>query len=459
MEKPAKDLTLAGFILFLCVSILQDTYMKGVLNYIWKNRLLPKSGLHTTDGEELCIISYGEEDKVENIFHNVRVRIGGQEWYGDVAIHENLQEEKKPESTTSPSTDGMTVLHVTDGNGTLTETAPGTSSRLSLKLPESLAKEFENAIRHSQCIPCHESLKSIGGINMNSYLSRLLIERIEEKAENILQTFSECSGLWDDTLLKTIIRSFGFGIQGDIFEKWAKVLNMNALGKHRDNLLQVEAIMFGQAGLLEEESIPHYYRSQALDSGYYREIVREFRFLKNKFNLNSIGFHEWGNGSATPHVRIARIAALYSTKRIGFSSMAACDTISSHYTLLDTTLEGYWSNHTCLGGTETCGNGGMKQRQLDIIVINAVVPLLYIYGKHRNDTASSGKAEELLHHLKSEENSIIKKWLGKGLEISCAADSQAILQLEKKYCRMRNCIGCRFAYHYIKERIAGIETR
>ena len=98
----------------------------------------------------------------------------------------------------------------------------------------------------------------------------------------------------------------------------------------------------------------------------------------------------------------------------------------------------------------------MKPRQLDVIIINAVIPILYIYGKHRNENGLCAKAEELLYQLKSEENSIVRKWKEKGLSIECAADSQAILQLEKKYCRLRRCTDCRLGWYYIKERIAGI---
>lgn len=97
----------------------------------------------------------------------------------------------------------------------------------------------------------------------------------------------------------------------------------------------------------------------------------------------------------------------------------------------------------------------MKQRQLDVIIINAVIPILYIYGKHRNDNRLCSKAEELLYQLKSEENSIVRRWKEKGIAVECAADSQAILQLDRKYCRTNNCAECRFAYYYLRQRIAG----
>ena len=414
--------------------------------------MLPKTGMHTIQGEELQIISYGQQTHEVGIFSNATITIGNKERHGEVVMHESGCKDSDAEQRIGNST----ILLVTGEGCNFAKECRNTTAILCLRLPDGLEKEFADAIQHLHCLPCSDTFENIDIINRNSYMSRLLIERIEEKANNILQTFSESNGLWEETLLKTVIRSFGFGIQSEVFERWAKILDFNAMGKHRDNRLQIEAIMFGQAGLLEEESIPYYYRNEALNSSYFKEITREYRFLKNKFGLQEIHYNEWRKGNATPHVRIARIAALYCRESTGISNIMSCNTAAEYYSIIDTTLEGYWSNHACFGGTETIGNGGMKQRQMDVVIINAIVPILYIYGKHRNETVTCNKAEEFLHLLKSEENSIIKKWLDRGITANCAADSQAILQLEKRYCRMCNCAECRFAYHYIKERIAGI---
>lgn len=428
--------------------------MRGVLHYIWKNRLLPKKGLQTTEGKSIRIISCGGEGEKENIFYNARIAIDDKEWCGDVIIHHRSSDWEKEERHSSDTNTNI-ILHVTAENNCEKLRRHGEAiTQLCLRVPDDLEQEFECAQQHSGCMSCSNMLERMKDVEINGYLSRLLIERIEEKAENIQKTFSECKGRWDETLFKTIVRSYGFGIQSDQFEKLAKILDMNALGKHRNNLLQVEAIMFGQAGLLEEESIPHYYRAEALRSEYYREVLQEYRFLKNKFNLKSLDYKEWGNGNAAPHVRIARIAALFCQKQVSISSILSCNTIEEYRSMIDCTLVGYWQNHTCLGSTATVGNGSMRANQMDIIIINAIIPLLYIYGKHRNDCNACCKAEELLHNLRSEENSIIRKWKERGLEIKCAADSQAVLQLERRYCRMQNCAACRFAYYYIKERMA-----
>jgi hypothetical protein len=284
-------------------------------------------------------------------------------------------------------------------------------------------------------------------------MSRLLAERLEEKSRLMERIFRQSDQRWDDTLLKTTIRSFGFGIQSRVFDEWGCILNTQALGKHSDNPIQVEAIFFGQAGLLEDDSIPYYYREEAKKSKYYNELKSEYRFLQNKFNLKTLDYKEWGNGNTTPHLRIARLATLYYTKRITVSEILSKLTLTDIYSLFNSPLHGYWSNHTCFGGTETTGNGNMKQRQIDVLIINSIIPFLHIYGRHRREAELCERAEDFLYHIECEENSIIKRWRQEGVTAECAADSQALLQLTRSYCNTINCTNCPFAYHYIKSKI------
>lgn len=310
------------------------------------------------------------------------------------------------------------------------------------KPKKDVTREPDGATQHCVC-----TITELSHEELNSRLTRLLAERFEEKRKIIDRIFTLCDQRWDDTLLKVAIRSFGFGIQGEVFEEWANTLNTLALGKHRDSLIQVEAILFGQAGLLDTESIPYYYREEALKCSYYNELVREYRFLSNKFNLKSIDYKMWGNGNSTPHLRIARVASLYHLGRLTISGITAAETLTDTYRLFAHPLNGYWQNHICFGGTETSGNGCMRQKQVDVIIINSVVPVLYIYGKHRKEERYCKMSEELLRQIAPEENSIVRKWREQGVKPACAADTQALLQLSRGYCRPKNSAECPFAHH------------
>ena len=306
----------------------------------------------------------------------------------------------------------------------------------------------------SSTMPCPYCAETIAGVpkaEFKNLLAQLLTERIEEKRKIIERIFAQCEQRWDDTLLKVAIRSFGFGIQGQAFDEWATLLDMQAIYKHRNNPEQVEAILFGQAGLLAEESIPAYYREEALKSEYYTTLTREYKFLKNKFGLNEMKHSTWNYGNATPHIRISRLATLLCNERLSINAVEDCGTTTALRQLLQAQPSAYWQHHTQFGSTTTIGAGDISNRQLDVLIINCIIPMLYSYGRHREEASLCNMAEDLLHEIDSEENSITRKWANAGVRVNCAADSQAIIQLNNEYCRKKRCTHCRFAHTYLKD--------
>ena len=426
--------------------------MQGFLNFIWKNGLLSRRGMKTTTGEPIEVEQPGNEEKC-GLFTNARIMIDGCCWSGNVVLHLNSSDWEK-EITRKKSQYENVILHVTLNDNVETLRRNGEAvHQLRLQCPIGIIEEYGKMLNSSFALPCGRIAASLSNIKLHSFLSQLTIERIEEKAERIAALHNLCNKRWDDTLFKLLARSFGFGIQGHLFEKWATLLDMQALAKHRDNIEQVEAIFFGQAGLLNEESIPTYYRSEALASEYYNTLVREYRFLKGKFNLQELDYKEWGN-HATPHIRIARLASLYHREKINIATAAACETIEELHEKLQVQPSWYWQHRTQFGSTVTIGTGDINKKQLDILIINAIIPILYCYGKHRKDIDICNKAEDYLHTIDSESNNITRRWTEQGVAIGCAADSQALIQLNNSYCNKHRCHNCQFAYSYFKNRVA-----
>ena len=418
--------------------------MENLITYIWKHKLPGKKGLQTTSGEPLEILDYGQQDsRIPDLFREGKVSIDGKTKCGNIILVTDGE----------PATDEQTILRVT--LGTAKSHKPGVYT-LQLHCPDGLEDEFNAVAGHRERFPCQRSIAGLSGLQLHSHLSRLLIERIEEKTVTARKFLERSNSKWEEAFTRMLIRSFGFGIQSNAFEEWAECLDLHAIGKHSDNTAQVEAILFGQAGLLDEESIPYYYKESARNSQYLSTLQREYKFLENKFMLKKLKHSIWNFGNSTPHVRIARIAAIIEKGEFSLTNVCDAETITDLYKILDAPLEGYWQNHTCFGGTETVGNGKLTQRHADIIIINAIAPMLYVYGKHRKDERLCNKAEDFLHWIKGEENSITKRWKTNGVPVDCAADSQAVIQLHKRYCTGNNCIECCFAYRYIKDRIAEI---
>ena len=425
--------------------------MENIITYVWKNRLFPYTGLSTTAGEKLRVIDSGTNNGKDNIFNNARIKIGNDTWVGNVVLHQKSSDWERDIHKDRTCIDNV-ILHVTMENNCSTLRKHGEEvHQLCIGYPESLRNELNGTTEDARInLPCAHAVSQIEVVKLHSILSRLLVERIEEKAKHIEEVHERCEKRWEETLFKTLIKSFGFGIHSQLFEELANTINFQALGKHHDNAMQVEAIFFGQAGLLDEMSIPYFYREFATKSNYFNELKKEYVFLEKKFNLTSMDSKAWENSSSAPHLRIARLATIYYSKKFSMSNIAECDTIEELRETIAAPLHGYWYNHTCFGGTETFGNSKMKDRQTDVIIINAIAPVLYVYGKHRKEYALCGKAEEFLHTLKSEENGIVRRWREQGINAECAADSQALLHLNKTYCSKKKCLECQFAYIYIK---------
>ncbi len=407
---------------------------REILRYIWKYNMVPHDKLRTLGGRNIEIVNPGEEDSGSNIFRNACIKTDGDERNGNIIIAPSASDENVILSIVSPDN--------------ICPTDPDTT--LSVKTSKLFDDEFIAITRGKQ--PCEETISTTDPLHINSYLSRLLIERIEEKARRITATHTLSDKRWEETLFRTLARNFGFGIQGDAFEKWANILDLTALGKHRDNLLQIEAVFFGQAGLLESDSIPEYYCVEAERTPYYTELKREYKFLATKFNLQQADHKIWrSGGNATPHTRIARLAAMYHKSKVSISGIAECDTLDELKRLLQTPLTGYWSNRSHFGGTTATGKPEtISTKHLHLLIINTIVPILYSYGKHRKDNTLCSKAEDHLHLLPPEDNGIIRTWEKMGLHASCAADSQALIQLKKEYCNKKRCLDCQFAYRHLK---------
>ena len=287
-------------------------------------------------------------------------------------------------------------------------------------------------------------------LKVHAWFSTLLAERLQQKAEAIRRRLERCGHNWEDACFVTLARNFGFGLNGDAFEAWALRLPLRAVDKHRDNLFQVEAFFFGMAGLLDGEQ----------EEGYACGLRREFAYLQRKFSLpEPMSAGQWrflrlrpGN---FPHVRLAQLAYLYYQSEGLFSRVLEAETVDSLRKLfVGVRTSEFWTEHFHFRKASPRRVKSLGAGAVDLIVLNTVAPMLYAYGQYRSDERLCGRASRLLESLKAEDNSLIRRWARAGLPVRTAADSQALLQLQKEYCDKRDCLRCRFGYEYLKARSA-----
>ncbi len=289
---------------------------------------------------------------------------------------------------------------------------------------------------------------------VHSWMSALQTERLEHKTEAITQRVKDCGGSWEAAYFVTLARNYGFGINGDAFETWAKLIPLQDIAHHRDNLLQIEAFFLGQAGLLETASIPERYQQKAQKDSYFTQLESEYKYLAHKFGLQHMDASQWRflrlRPQNFPHIRIAQLARLYYEQRAGLSQLLDCGTVKQVRELLKTQVTTYWETHYVFGEESAKSEKRLSSSSLNLQIINTVIPILFAYGKHKNSEKYCDRAFSFLEALKAEDNHIVRMWKEVGLQVGTAGDSQALIQLKKAYCDRKDCLRCRIGYEYLK---------
>lgn len=406
--------------------------------------------LQTTTGEPVEVIDAGlPNTNAGPDFFNAKLKIGGTLWVGNIEVHTLASDWMRHGHDKDAAYDNV-ILHVAETVDCEVFRANGVPvPQLQLPCPDPVRQRYDELSHAEIYPPCYSILSSLPKLTVHSWLSALQVERFEQKARMIAARLERCNNHWEDVFFITLARNFGFGLNGDAFEAWASRLPFRAIDKHRDNLFQVEAFFFGQAGLLDEE-LPD-------ADGYYLKLQKEFRYLQHKFELSvPMTATQWrflrlrpGN---FPHVCLAQLANLYYKERSLFSRIMEADTLEAVRKLLTVTTSPYWEEHFNFRKVSSSREKQVGKNAQNLIIINTVIPFLYAYGLHKADELLCERATGFLESLKAEDNHIIRHWSGAGLPVSTAADSQALLQLQKEYCDKKDCLRCRFGFEYLRQK-------
>ena len=421
--------------------------MEQLLHYVWKHKIFPLQELRTVTGVPVEIIDVGLHNTNSGPdFFNGKIKIDGTLWVGNIEIHSISSDWVRHGHHKDKAYDSV-VLHIAEridcdvyrSNG---EEIP----QMQLACPDRVRSRYDELKRADMKPPCFSIIPSLPSLTVHSWLSALQSERFQQKTDVIKERLKLYNNHWEDTFFVSLARNFGFGINGDAFELWAKLISFRAIDKHRDNLFQVEAFFFGQAGLLNED----------LPDPYYQELQREYRYLEHKFELRQMDASLWrflrlrpGN---FPHVRLAQLGYLYHKERSLFSRVMEAETIKEIRAILSTGTSDYWKAHFNFYKSSPASEKKLGNGVMDLLVINTVAPFLFAYGLHKGEEMFCLRAISLLEELRAENNYVTRLWDGVGIPVHSAADSQALIQLQKEYCDKKKCLYCRFGYEYLRNK-------
>jgi len=424
--------------------------MEQLLHYVWKHKIFPLKALCTTSGEPVEVIDPGlPNTNAGPDFFNAKIKIGDTLWVGNVEIHMKSSDWLRHGHSENTAYDSV-ILHVAEViDHEVHRTTGELIPQMQLSCPADVASHYDELRRTEIYPPCYSILPSLSKFTIHSWLSVLQVERFEEKRVQLLERLEDCNHNWEDAFFITLARNFGFGLNGDAFEAWAKSLSLRAVDKHCDNLFQVEAFFFGQAGLLEQKNDEC--------GNYYVDLQKEYRYLSHKFSLSQpMDYKQWRflrlRPDNFPHIRLAQLAYLYANNQTLFSRVMDAETLDTTKDILKCTTSDFWEDHFNFDKVSPKRKKQLGDHSLNLIIINTVIPFLYAYGIHKSEERLCDRASYFLDGLKAENNYVTRMWSNAGLPVSTAADSQALLQLQKFYCDKKDCLRCRFGYEYLKHR-------
>lgn len=421
--------------------------MEQLLHYVWKYRLF-QSDLKTTDGVPIEILDVGlyNMDGGPDFF-NAKVKVGDKVWVGNIEIHRSSDDWFKHQHDKN-SVYNSVILHVVEfATKSVYNEAKLIIPQCEIKYPNHLKENVEFLLNSDVSLPCCNYLKDIPSVHMHGWLNALLLERLERKSEDIQRLLDRFNNSWADIFYVLLCRSMGFGLNSDAFERLALSLPLQYILKQSNNPLQVEALLLGQAGMLDDIVEP---------DGYTQRLQEEYCFLKNKYSLIPLDKNIFRKlrirPNSSPQIRIMQFASLLLNIQGLFSKILECKDLGQIRLLFHVNASEYWQTHYYLGEESARKNKYIGDASLDVMIINAVVPIVFAYGRKLNDEIYIDRALNFLDLIKPESNSIIKQYALYGIESRNAYDTQALIQLKREYCEKRKCLYCRIGYRLLSDK-------
>ncbi len=408
------------------------------IHFIWRNKLFSENSLNYMGDEPLSILQTGTYNTDSGPdFFNARIKIGTTIWAGNIEIHLKSSDWIKHGHHKNIAYDSVILQVVLENDMQIFRTNGEIVPTVVLIPDSSLLLKYKQLTTSTEDIPCIDEIKTIDSFHLRSWFSALWSERMEQKTENIHRILEYTKSNWEEAFYISLARSFGSDVNAEPFELLAKSLPSVILAKHKQNIFQLEALLFGQAGMLDDYC----------SDDYFLNLQNEYRFLQTKYQLKPMDAHLWKfmrlRPPNFPTIRISQFAHLVHKSSHLFSKLIEDETITSMSEKFETQAGTYWNTHFRFGTSSGERIKSFGKTSIQVILINTVIPVLFLYGKKRDNQTLADRAINFAEALAAEKNTVTEKWKKSGVECKSSFDSQALIQLYKNYCTTRRCAECR----------------
>ena len=424
---------------------------EDLLHHVWNFQLFNSKGLKTTEGELVAIIRSGAQNFDSGPdFFNGQVSIGTMLWVGNIEIHIKSSDWIKHKHQHDAAYSKI-ILHVVweDDQPVIQKNGERVPTiELSGLVKKSIFDKFEILQNSRSWIPCESEIADVDEFVKIQTIERKLVERLEAKSNRLNQILMLRKNDWEATLYQLLAKYFGFKVNAVPFELLANSIGFNIIRKYRTSEEQLLALFFGQADFLQTE----------FSGSFPLSLQKKYEFLASKYSLQPLQKDIWKfmrmRPSNFPTIRLAQFVSLFVKNSNLFQAIIEAKNINDLQMLFKVEAHSYFDTHyrfdvpASKNQTKCLGSAS-----IDILLINAVIPVLFNYGKHIASEKIKSKALEFLQAITLERNSIMKKWKKLGMPISSAFDSQALIQLKNEDCSSKKCLTCAIGSAILKPAI------
>ncbi len=417
---------------------------EDILYFAWQYGMFDRENLFTTKGEKVEVLSLGIRNTDSGPdFFGARIKIGSYIWAGNVEMHLKASDWFAHKHHINEAYKNV-ILHVVAEYDLNNSTHNYQLNTVILPVNRTLIEKYREFLSSKDFIPCARYVKNIHPFVKSHMITRTATERLESKSRKILEINQLNKGDWNQTFYTVTARYFGSPQNTDTFERLARTIPLKILGKHKNNLFQLEALLFGTAGLIPQIPVDKYTTA----------LLKEWLFLQKKYKIPPLASHHWKfmrmRPANFPTIRMAQFAYLLHSSSSLFSKVIAAYSTSEIRKLFETSVSEYWHTHYTFGKSSTKKEKHTGKNFIDILMINAVAPLLFAYGTYTANNTYKDKAITILELTDAEHNHITQKYFHLNFPVKSALYSQGLLSLKFDYCNRHKCLYCMIGHQIIK---------
>ena len=411
---------------------------EDLLQYIWRFQYFNSSELFTSSGEPVQIIHPGSYNSNQGPdFTGAKIKIGKTLWAGNVELHINSSDWKLHHHSTDSNYNNI-ILHVVWNNDSAAKDMNGNelpTFELRNRVSKMLLQKYRELMETAHFIPCEGQVGQVNELTLANWKQTLVAERLMAKSAKILSMLNETNFHWEETFWWLIAANFGLAVNSDFFQRIAKTLPVTILAKHKNRILQIEALLFGQAGLL----------NSSFHEKYPQMLQKEYWYYQKKYKLKPLDgelFFLRMRPANFPTVRLAQLSMLIHESEHLFSKIKDATSLKEVKQMLDVQANDYWHYHYIFDQESGYKEKTLGMQMISNTIINTIVPVLFAYGMHYNEQVYKDKAIKWLDELSAEKNTITKGFENIDFSNKSAFDSQALIQLKNGYCNKKLCLHC-----------------